>query len=284
LTFDDLPYIWDTPPHGYSNQKLIQDMIAVLAKHKVTGVFAFANAGKVKSPLDKKILDLWVQHGHLLGNHTWSHADLNTSTPADYVSEIDRNHDFLTSYGQSFYRYFRYPFLHEGNTEERRTAIRSHLIKSGYRIAQVTIDHNDWEWYLPFSRCHNRNDRAKIRTLREMYDSEAKENLKAAQMLSQFLFNRSIKHIALMHPNVMTVEQLDNTLTNWTKAGAEFITLQDAMKDPIYDIDPNIVSNSPNLFTNQIRHMRGLKNPPEVLKIFLHTADVEKALETTCVN
>ena len=284
LTFDDLPFVWDSPPNGYSNRKLIQDMIAVLAKHKIPGVFAFVNAGKVRIPSDKKILDLWVQHGHMFGNHTWSHADLNTSTSIDYITDIDRNHDFLLTYGQSFYSYFRYPFLHEGNTQERRTSIRNHLAKSDYRIAQVTIDHNDWEWYRPFSRCLNKNDHAKIKMLREMYDSEAKVNLQVAQMLSQFLFKRSIKHIALMHPNVMTVEQLDTTLTNWTQAGAEFITLREAMKDPVYEINPNFVSESPNLFTNQIRHMRGLKNPPEVLKIFLHTEEIEKKLEKICAD
>ena len=117
-----------------------------------------------------------------------------------------------------------------------------------------------------------------------MYDSEAKENLRAAKLLSQYLFKRSIKHIALMHPNVMTAEQLDTTLTNWTNAGAEFISLHEAMKDPIYDIDPNFVAESPNLFTNQIRHMRGLQNPPEVQKIFKHTEDVEKSLETICTQ
>ncbi|MFZ4077717.1 MAG: polysaccharide deacetylase family protein [Legionellaceae bacterium] len=284
LTFDDLPYIWETPPSGYSNQKLIQDMISVLEKHNVLGVFAFVNGGKVKGPTDKKILDLWVQHGHLIGNHTWGHTDLNTSTPTEYIAEIDQNHDFLVAYGRSFYPYFRYPFLHEGNTHERRAQVRNHLMKADYRIAQVTIDHNDWEWYLPFSRCYSRHAEAKIKTLREMYDSEAMENLKAAQMLSQFLFKRSIKHIALMHPNVMTVEQLDTTLTNWTKAGAEFITLQDAIKDPAYEVDPNIVSESPNLFTDQIRHMRGLKNPPEVLKIFRRTEEIEKSLQKICLD
>jgi hypothetical protein len=56
------------------------------------------------------------------------------------------------------------------------------------------------------------------------------------------------------------------------------------MKYPVYDIDPNFVNESPNIFTNQIRRMRGLKNPPEVLKIFLHTEEVEKSLEAICTQ
>ena len=284
VTFDDLPHVWATPPQGYSNENLIQDLISVLAKHKIPGVFAFVNAGKVKTESDKRILNSWIQHGHMFGNHTWNHADLNTSSSVDYINEIDRNHEFLTAYGQNFYPYFRFPFLHEGNTQEKRTSIRNHLNKSGYKISQVTIDHNDWEWYMPFKRCYEKNNQTQIKELREMYDSEAKENLRAAELLSRYLFKRSVKHIALMHPNVMTVEQLDSTLTNWSKAGAKFITLQEAMKDPIYEIDPNIVSNSPNLFTDQIRKMRGLKNPPEVLEIFKHTEEIEKSLETICGN
>jgi peptidoglycan/xylan/chitin deacetylase (PgdA/CDA1 family) len=261
---------------------MIDDIIQVLAKHKIKGVYAFVNAGRIKLPSDKKILDAWVTHGHMLGNHTWLHRDLNESTPQEYVSEINRNDDFLSAYGVSFKRFFRYPFLHEGNNGERRGAVRNHLFNSGYKIAQVTIDHNDWEWYRPFSRCHKRNQLEAIKSLRQWYDSEALQNLKAAEILSKYLFGRSIHHIALMHPNVMTVEQLDSTLTNWANAGAEFISLEEAMADPVYEIDPNIVAESPNLFTNQVRLMRGLKSPPELMEIFQQTEAVEKSLENIC--
>ncbi|MCX6125088.1 MAG: polysaccharide deacetylase family protein [Proteobacteria bacterium] len=282
ITFDDLPWVWENPPTGYSNKKLIQDIVAVLAKHKIEGVFAFANAAKATNRENRKILDLWVKSGHALGNHTWSHPDLNTIPIDEYLIEIDRNDTFLASYRERYIKFFRYPFLHEGNTQEKRTAVRSYLVREGYRIAQVTIDGNDWAWYAPFARCIVRGNHEKIRWLRESYGSEARENFRAARLLSNFLFKRQIKHIALFHPNVMTVEQLDSVLTQWKADGAQFISLHDASRDPIYEIDPNVVRDSPNVFTNQVRIMRGLANPPEVLEIFRRTEKVEGLLEAAC--
>ncbi len=144
LTFDDLPYVWDTPPTGYSNKKLIQDLINTLAKHKISGAFAFVNGGKTSDPASKEILDLWAESGHFFGNHTLNHGDLNLISSTEYISEIATNEEFLRFYGRAFFKYFRYPFLHEGNTQEKRSSIRNYLFSAGCRISQVTIDHNDW--------------------------------------------------------------------------------------------------------------------------------------------
>jgi len=284
LTFDDLPSIWDEPPSGYTNAGLIDDIIQVLAKHKVEGVYAFVNAGRIRTDADKRIIDSWVRHGHRIANHTWLHRDLNTSDPAEFIAEIQRNDRYLATFGARFSRFFRYPFLHEGNSKTRRSVVRNHLASSGYTIAQVTIDHNDWAWYIPFSRCHKINDSDSINVLRGWYDAEALANLRAAELLSAHLFGRSVKHVALMHPNVMTADRLDTTLRNWKKNGVEFISLDEASRDPVYSIDPGIVSDSPGLFTNQIRIKRGLQNPAEVREIFKQTEAVEKALEAICAQ
>lgn len=282
LTFDDLPWVWENPPEGHANRDLVQDIIRVLAKHQIKGVFAFVNAAKASNPGDKEILDVWVKSGHMLGNHTWNHADLNLVSVRDYTAEIDKNDKFLSLYGDQFIKFFRYPFLHEGQTSEKRLEIRNHLFNSGYRIAQVTVDGGDWQWYGPYARCLAQSNQEKIRWLRESYDSEARENFKAARLMSDFLFKRQIKHIALFHPNAMTAGQLDNVISQWKADGAEFITLQNAVMDPVYDIDPNVVRDEPYLFTNQIRIMRGLANPPEVQSIFRKSAEIEVQLESAC--
>jgi len=41
-------------------------------------------------------------------------------------------------------RLFRYPFFQEGDTVEKRDAMRSFLRQHAYRIGRATIDSSDW--------------------------------------------------------------------------------------------------------------------------------------------
>ncbi len=146
VTFDDFPYIRKNPPPGYSNKKLIKDLVRVLKKHHISGVVAFVNAARMESEEGKEIINLWIKEGHFLGNHTWDHADLNKVSKEQFVAMIQKNSEELEKYNSSFLRLFRFPFLHEGNTQEKRDFIREYLIHTSYQIAQVTVDHNDWQW------------------------------------------------------------------------------------------------------------------------------------------
>jgi len=44
------------------------------------------------------------------------------------------------------WKFFRFPFLHEGDSYEKRNAVRQYLHERKYQLAPVTIDSNDWAW------------------------------------------------------------------------------------------------------------------------------------------
>lgn len=260
VTIDDLPRHADMPRTS-NRLEIARKMLDGLKRHSVPEVYGFVNAQK--SDDDKSledILRLWVEYGYPLGNHTYSHKSINNITSGSFKRDIDKNEKVLRYFGGAFdWKYFRYPFLHEGNTFEKRNAVRAHLFKKGYKIAQVTVDFEDWSWSDPFTRCVDRNDRNKIEWLKKTFLKNAVEQLHRAEQISQGLFHRSISHILLLHVGAFNAEMMDELLTAYEKEGVEFIPLSEAAKDEVYAIDPAVIyDHGGSEFTFQIMKARGL--------------------------
>src|SRR5262245_21935063 len=138
VTVDDLPEHGEAPK-GVTRVEIARKMLTELKNHSVPEVYGFINAEQLadERPL-REILQLWVEAGYSLGNHSYSHKSLTKTSVADYKREIERNEKSLQFYAGAFaWRYFRYPYLHERNTLEKRNAIRAYLKERNYKIAQV---------------------------------------------------------------------------------------------------------------------------------------------------
>ena len=113
------------------------------------------NAQKLEGSSDgADALKLWVSSGQHVGNHTYSHVDLNKSTPELFLSNVRANEPELELLDRpGSWHWFRYPYLREGDTLEKRRVVRTQLRERGYRIAQVTLDFEDYLWNSPYARC-----------------------------------------------------------------------------------------------------------------------------------
>ena len=100
---------------------------------------------RVDSAQGKDLLGQWDDAGHLICNHSYSHFNLNSAktTYDDFVADFERNEPLIKSY-RRFTRLFRYPFLKEGDTTEKRDQFRALLKHRGYAVGHVTIDASDW--------------------------------------------------------------------------------------------------------------------------------------------
>ena len=61
----------------------------------------------------------------------------------DFKVELLKTDSIIRSY-DNFIPLFRFPYLKEGNTEEKIFGIRNVLKKHGYKNGYVTIDASDW--------------------------------------------------------------------------------------------------------------------------------------------
>jgi peptidoglycan-N-acetylglucosamine deacetylase len=215
------------------------------------------------------ILEEWVNAGHYLGNHTYHHIDLAKTSVSEYIADIQKNEPILSQLTHNTnYRYFRYPFLAEGNTQDKRDGIRQFLFEHDYKAAPVTTDFFEYEWNDSYVRCLSKHDEKSIAWLKKSYLEQSSNALIISHELSQLLFNRDIKNILLIHINAMSADMLDDLLTSYEKQQVKFISLSDALNDDVYQINPNVVRERSYTFLNQILISKGLKNPDIVEKLY----------------
>jgi peptidoglycan/xylan/chitin deacetylase (PgdA/CDA1 family) len=222
------------------------------------------------------VLELWREAGQPLGNHTFDHMNLNNNTPAAFEENIRQNEAVLESLmGQRDWHWFRYPYLNEGNTLEKRRAVRAYLRDHHYRIAQVTLDFEDYAWNAPYARCFDKKDEKSLAWLKESYLATATEYMRLGQELSQQIFHRDIKYVLLMHIGAFDAEMLPQLLAQMKQQGFKFIQLGQAESDPAYKTDPDTAFDNGGTLLDQIMESRHLEVPP-------HAEKPMKQLEAAC--
>jgi len=240
LTFDDLP-LNGTLPAGALQSDFARDTVRVLKKHRVPPSYGFINADKLeRNPDGAKALQIWVAGGHPLANHTYSHLDLTRNSAEDFQREILRNEPVLELLmPKQDWRWLRYPYLHEGDTLEKRRAVRAFLATSGYRIAQTTMDFEDYLWNSAHARCWMKNDAEGIAWLRESYRNTAREFIRLDIANSRAVFGRDIHHVMLLHLGSFSSHILPDLFEILAQEGLEIVTLEEAQQDPAYAYDPD---------------------------------------------
>ena len=275
ITIDDLPDHAPLPT-GVTRVDVAKSMLATLGKMKITGVYGFVNAGKLeKYPDELEVLKLWREAGQPLGNHSYSHMNFSDNPAPAFEENIEKDEPILKQLmeGQDWH-WFRYPYLHEGDTLEKRHAVRAYLKEHGYRIAQVTLDFEDYAWNGPYARCVDKKDEKSIAWLKESYLNTAKEFITMDQAVSQQIFGRNIKHVLLMHIGGFDAVMLPELLDLLKKEGFKFISIEEAQSDPAYLMDPDAALKDGGTLLDQIMDSKQLKYPPHTEKPMKELADI----------
>jgi peptidoglycan/xylan/chitin deacetylase (PgdA/CDA1 family) len=263
FTFDDLP-AHGALPAGQTRLQIANSILATLHDQHLPPVYGFINAAKVeKAPDDIAVLKAWRAAGQPLGNHTYSHPALNERTPAEFEADIAKNEPILASLMPgSDWRWFRYPFLWEGETLEKRHAVRTYLQQNGYHIAQVSLDFEDYLWNEPYARCVTKHDDQSIDSLRATYLSTADQYITVFREATHTLYGRDIPYVLLMHIGAFDAKMLPDLIDLFRRRGFTFTTLPDAMKDPAYNQDPDMALKYGGAIQEQAVAARHLKFPP----------------------
>ena len=133
ITFDDLPRSGDSSDRSLATIRAMTDKLLRPFREEGIPLAGFVNAGR---NVDfgpegiREILELWLDAGAELGNHTYSHPDINSITLEQYTADIIRGEpiikEVLSRRGREL-RYFRHPFLHTGPTLEKKTGLQNFL-------------------------------------------------------------------------------------------------------------------------------------------------------------
>jgi len=264
ITVDDLPVHGDLTS-TMTRAEIAKKMIEAFQAKGVPGVYGFVNAKNIGANGDTEkdsVMKMWADAGFPLGNHTFSHIDLNTATVQTFEDEIVANEAVLNGLmGSRDWHWLRYPFLHEGDTLEKRHAVRKYLAEHGYKIAQVTLDFGDYAWNNPYARCVAKQDTQAIEWLKASYLNTAKEDITLDRKLSAMLFGRDIKYVLLLHIGALDSEMLPDLLELFKKQGFHFVSLKDAQKYPAYQSDPDAALKFGGTLLEQLTEAKHLKYP-----------------------
>jgi peptidoglycan/xylan/chitin deacetylase (PgdA/CDA1 family) len=255
ITIDDLP-----SGTGYflplmSRAEALERILAALKANGVTAPYGFSNGTFMEQdPTERSLLKMWLEAKLPLGNHTYHHFDLDKVGVQAFLNDIAKEDQLLASLEPSVARrrVFRYPFLSEGSTLERREAVRKYLAQNGYRIAEVTTDYFDWAWNDAYDRCASQHDEKSIQWLKDHVTETADRQLRSVNSVSERLLRHRIPQIVLIHLNVFTAITLGNVLQQWKKEGVQFIALDEATREPIFRFDPKFTSSGGRDFLTQI--------------------------------
>lgn len=269
LTFDDLPAA-GTLPITMTRESIAKSIAAKLDAEGMTGTYGFVNASKLENKPDgEKALHAWVDAGMNIGSHTWAHISLTSHTPEEFEQQIAQNEPTLEQYAQGRdWHWFRYPFLWEGDTLEKRHAVRAYLAQHGYKVAQVSLDFEDYAWNDAFARCTAKKADAAIDWLKQSYMATAKEYIQLGREEELIAFGHEIPNVLLLHATGFTSVMLPDLIDLLRGEGFQFASLPDVEKDPAYALDPDAALKYGGTLPDQFMDSRHLKYPPVAPKPF----------------
>ena len=126
ITFDDGPNPIYTP-----------EVLDIFAKAEGKATFFMIGEQMKKNP---EIVKKVAEQGHEIGNHTFSHPKLSELSPADCLSEIERNEEIIQELTGQLPVVFRPPYLDYNNDTI------SILKDKGYpMIGALNMEAQDWE-------------------------------------------------------------------------------------------------------------------------------------------
>jgi peptidoglycan/xylan/chitin deacetylase (PgdA/CDA1 family) len=277
FTFDDGPKLEETPL--LSPLERNQALLRALAKHQaVAGLFVTSRNGADR-PEGFALVRAWGEAGHLVGNHTVTHPDLNDGklTLQAYQQEL-LDCDAVIRKSPGYGKYFRFTFLREGNTPEKRDGMRAFLQKLGYRNAYVTLDTSDWRLNQALVEALRKDPKAELSRFRKVYVSHLLQRAGAYRELSQKLFGREAPQVILLHHNLIEALFLDDGLTAlegdcWKPADPRKV-----YEDSIYQLQPDRLAPGQSLLLSVARS-RGIDLKP--YERLMDDGDAEIALLST---
>lgn len=141
ITIDDLPYVPRSKTSPQEGLGYVESIKIALAKHDIVAT-GFAVGQQIDAATIPAI-QAFADGGHTIGNHSWSHPDYGKLTAEEFRDETTRAHQILSKWIDGP-RYYRFPFLKQGETEQAEATATKVLSSLGYVNVPVTIDNDEW--------------------------------------------------------------------------------------------------------------------------------------------
>jgi uncharacterized protein (TIGR02246 family) len=259
VTVDDLPIAADSLHAGARERTRITDgLLEVLARHKAPAV-GFVTWGNVHGDADVELLDRWLAAGHELGNHSLSHLHYAKTARDVYIADVEAGRAGLARVLDRHalkVRFFRFPYLEEGDTAAKLDAMRDYLARSGQRAMPVTVDDQDWSFERAWVRAQRTDDTQALARIADDYQRTLRTEVEVQTREGDELFGHQVPQILLLHANAVGLAQWDDLFTWLEGRGYRFATADEVLADPVLSTPHRFVSGPGGSLWRRLAHER----------------------------
>jgi peptidoglycan-N-acetylglucosamine deacetylase len=257
ITIDDLPRGGDRGPVDLASLKAMTATLLQPLHDRRIPVTGFVNAGRYPGDLPglRALLTMWIEAGAQLGNHSFSHPDINVTPLGVYTADILKGEEplraVLAAHGRSL-KYYRHPYLHVGATSETKQGLARFLVDHGYEVAPVTLDNADYAFAVAYMRSETR-ERARKEYVPYMESIVAFFEARSVEVMG-----REFPQVLLIHANQLNADLMPSLLSMLERRGYRFVTLEEALRDPAYQSPESYVGKGGFSWIHRWSQTKGL--------------------------
>ena len=239
ITIDD-PHTGETP--RMSAVERDRAILDALGKHSNLKAALFVCGKRVDDGPGKQLLGQWNDRQHIIANHSYSHPYFHSKRVSveDFIEDILRGEAVVKDFTR-FRKLFRFPFLKEGDTAEKRDRLRAYLRERGYRNGHVTIDASDWYVDERLRARLAKEPDADIAPYRDFYLKHIWDRATFYNGLVQKMSGSGVKHTLLIHHNLLNAIFLGDLLGMFKSRGWRLIDAENAFQDKFFSQQPAIL-------------------------------------------
>lgn len=232
FSFDDVPR---GPGAFYTPEERTRLLIAALRDAGVEQAVFFVNPGRIgPSTGGAARVQAYVDAGHVIGDHSFSHRDLVTMPAASFLADIDRAENWLK--GRPGYRpWFRFPGLNQGGHDTlKRQVVLDGLKTRGLTIAAVTVDASDWNLDGLATAAKKAGKPIDEAALAKLYVDTTVRAADFSDAVMRKAIGRSPAHMLLLHETDLAARYLTLLVAALKADGWRVVTADAAYADPVY--------------------------------------------------
>lgn len=268
VTIDDLPAGMADRLPASEITTMTTKLLGTLRDQKIP-VVGFVNEKKLYKPgeVDERIkaLEMWLDYGFDLGNHTYSHMSLNQAGLKPWEDDVIQGEGVLKlilAEHKKRLRYFRHPYLDVGRDLETRREAEAFLTQRGYRIAPITLDGWDWMFAGLYEDAKKRNDTDLQQKVVKEYLAHHEASFAYEEQLSVKVLGYEPRQILLLHASNLEADHIGELLDLLRKRGYRFISLEDALGDAAYSLPNTFIGEEGSGWIEQWAISQGKVPPP----------------------
>lgn len=285
VTIDDLPVV-STRKDLKTRREITKKLLGHIKKAKIPAI-GFVNENKLYKNGERDadqiaLLQMWLDAGLELGNHTYSHRSLNAIPLKEYEEDLIKGEtitkELLKKHGRDI-RFFRHPYLQTGRTMEIKNEFAEFLAAHGYRIAPISIDNADYIFSRAYDIAFDKGDKKLMKKVGDAYVPYMEAKLEYWERQSMKLFGREVSQTLLIHANSINSDHLDDLAKMFKKRGYKFVDLETALKDEAYAKPDNFLGAAGISWLHRWALEKGgesvLKDEPKVPEFVLKLSGFE---------